>query len=200
VGLLVITPGSVEQQSTEQLVDDVTPPNGFAMFLLSGESHSHGTLTVQWTASAPIAAELNAGTCSAHAMGCEEAVLQNWASARSGSFSISGAIGANYVLSWTTAPTITATVNASSLTEWGVATSPSLVDLVAEVAGGLLAGVGAVAMFLGLFLRGGFRGVAPMVSRSADDAAAVADATGPRTGTSGDGSGPPRRGPPSRSP
>lgn len=200
-GLLILAPpSSVEQEATEQLVADFTPADGFAMFLISGASHPHGTFTLHWNATGPIAAELNTGSCSVHATGCNGTVLKDWGTARNGTFVVAGALGADFVLSWTTAPTVTAVVNASSLVEWDVGSSLSIVDLFAEVASGLLAAVGAVALFLGLFLRGGFRGPPRIVSRSADDAAALSRATGPRTATTDDGSGPPRRGPPARSP
>jgi hypothetical protein len=82
---------------------------------------------------------------------------------------------------------------------------PALSLLLSEAAAGALGVIGAVALFLGLFLRGGvYRGPRPLTSRSADDAAAIASeaadlpVTGPRTGPSADGSGPPRPGPPAR--
>jgi hypothetical protein len=199
VGLQLFSSPPVEQQSSEQLVNDVTPPNGLAMFTVTGTAHSDATFTLRWTSTAPIAVELNAGNCSALAVGCDEPVLHNWSSARSGTFTIDGTIDADYVLAWTTAPSVVATVNSTAVAQWYVATHATLTDLIAEVASGLLAGVGAVAVFLGLFLRGGYRGPPRIVSRTADDAAGVAELTDPRTATSDGGSEPPRRGPPARS-
>jgi hypothetical protein len=198
-GLLLFSPTPGTDQASEQLIRDVTPPNGFSMLLIAGTAHPHGTLTVRWTSTAAIAVKLNAGSCSDLATGCDEPLLFSWASVRNGSYSFTGPLTADYVLAWTTAPNVTAVVNATSLTDWPVGSGPTVADLAGELAGGLLAGIGAVVLFLGLFLRGGYRASPPIVSRSADDAEAAAAATGPRTATSTDGSGPPRPGPPSRS-
>jgi hypothetical protein len=78
---------------------------------------------------------------------------------------------------------------------------PGLGPLLVDASLGILAVIGALALFLGAFLRGGvYRGPAPLVSRGADDAELIADRstsdpTGPRTGPSSGGSEAPRRTP-----
>jgi hypothetical protein len=86
----------------------------------------------------------------------------------------------------------------SAVARWAVQSASNPADAIAELASGLLAGVGAVALFLGLFLRGGFQRPPPLVSRTADDAAGVAESTDPRTGKSDVGSARLPPGPPSR--
>lgn len=74
---------------------------------------------------------------------------------------------------------------------------PTLTLLLVDIGLGSLTAIGGLALFLGLFLRGGiYRRGPPLVSRSADDADAIAahasgppnPPTGPRTGSTGGGS------------
>ncbi len=73
-------------------------------------------------------------------------------------------------------------LTASAVESWNsTATSPLWTALLVDAVAVALGAVGAVALFLGLFLRGGvFRGPPPMVSRSAEDAEEIAGGSPPR--------------------
>jgi hypothetical protein len=198
VSLVLLPAPPVREQVTSEDSGVPTLPGSTESFDLASTPTTHGTLTVHWTASAPLAVRLSTSGCTAGSSGCPT-VLRSWASNASGSYSVTGPLAPAYVLSWTTPPDVSANVSVASSVTWAVGAPVSTGQWIAEVASGLLAAVGALALFLGLFLRGEFRQPPRVVSREADDAEMVAGATGPRTGRSGDGSEPPRPGPPSRS-
>jgi hypothetical protein len=199
VALLLLPPASVQQQSSAQLVGHATLPNSVGTFLFGGAPSAKGSLMLSWTATARISVTLNAATCPGGAASCSGPVLAVWPSNSSGTLHWSGELDSDYVLVWTTPPKVFANVSATALVTWSVTPPATLAEVTAEVASGILAVVGGIGLFLGLFLRGDFRVAPPLVSQSADDANELAGFTDPRTGSPGDGSGPPRREPPSRS-
>jgi hypothetical protein len=174
-----------------------TPAGATESFTLASTATSHGSLAVRWSSSVPISVRLSSAGCTGGSPGCPS-VLRSWPSNSSGTYDFSGALESQYSLSWTAPPKLSANVSASSSVTWNVDAPTSFGQVVAEVASGILAVVGGIGVFLGLFLRGDFRSPPTVVSRDADDAALVAgDPTGPRTAPSGVGSGRPPRGPPS---
>ncbi|MCI4320913.1 MAG: hypothetical protein L3K18_01740 [Thermoplasmata archaeon] len=199
VAILLLPPPSIQQQSSAQLVSHATLPESVGVFPFAGASNAMGSLTVSWTSTARISVALNAATCSGGAASCSGPVLAAWPLNSSGSLHWSGKLDSNYALAWTTPAHVYANVSATALVSWQVSPPATLAQITAEVASGILAVVGGIGLFLGLFLRGDFRAAPPIVSRSADDANEVAGLTGPRTGSSDGGSGPLRPGPPSRS-
>jgi hypothetical protein len=198
VALVLFPPPSVTQELTSQDSGVPTLPNSTETFVLASTQVPHGTLTVHWSSSAPVAVQLLVRGCGRPSAQCST-VLESWAANSSGSFTTSGPLQSSYALTWTTPPKVSANLSVASSVTWVVHPAVSLGQLVAEVASGLLAAVGGIALFLGVFLRGDYRRPLPPVSRHADDAEGVADATGPRTEPSDGGSGsrPPR--PPARS-
>jgi hypothetical protein len=196
--LVVRPPPAVTQQLTNQDSGVPTPPNSSNSFPLNATAVAHGTVTVVWSSSAPVTAQLD-DACLAPGYNCAEQ-LHSWPSASSsGRFSVSGPLSFYYVLSWHTAAHEWANVTIAFTVTWEVPAPVPAGQVFAEVASGLLAVVGALGLFLGLFLRGDFRRPPRAVSRSADDAEAIAGATDPRTGPSDGGSGRPPPGPPARS-
>ena len=198
-GTLLFPPPGVQHQSTSQLVGRATPPGAVGTFLITGVANVRGTLDVSWSATALISVELNPITCPGGAPSCSGPVLRGWVLNSSGSFSWTGTLQPGYILTWDTGPRVFANVSASAAVTWTVSAPVSFAQVAAELASGLLAVVGVLGLFLGLFLRGGFQTPQAVVSHSADDVEVVAGATGPRTGPTGDGFGPLRREPPSRS-
>ncbi|MCI4326817.1 MAG: hypothetical protein L3K16_04180 [Thermoplasmata archaeon] len=195
--LVVLPPPSNTQLVTSEDSGVPTPPSATESFTLASTATSHGTLSVHWSSTAPLAVRLSSEGCGGGSPGCPS-TLRSWPANSSGSYEFTGALARQYSLTWTTPPKVSANFSAASSVTWDVDTPTSLGQVVAEVASGILALVGGIGVFLGLFLRGDFRSPPPIVSRNADDAALVTgDPTDPRTGPSGAGSGPPRRGPPS---
>ncbi|MCI4328069.1 MAG: hypothetical protein L3J86_00665 [Thermoplasmata archaeon] len=199
LALLLAPAPSVTQQSTSQLDGQFTPASSTASATIPAANAARGTLVLHWSSTIPVAVDLLV-PCAPSLFGCVSGPsLASWPANASGSFSFAGSLNREYVLSWATPAGEPATFTFSAVARWTVQSSPPAADAIAEVASGLLAGVGAVALFLGLFLRGGFQRPPRVVSRTADDAAEVARATDPRTGTSAGGSGRLPPGPPSRS-
>jgi hypothetical protein len=196
--LWLLPPPSVDQQATSQLDGHFTPQATVVSDSVPAANASHGTLTLHWTASVPVAVRLTIA-CAGGAPACGSPPLASWAANLSGTYTFTGPLHWQYVLTWATPPTSSGTFSFSTSATWAVVSPPSIAILIAELASGLLAGVGVVALFLGLFLRGGYQRPPKPVSRTADDASEVAGVTDPRTERSGDGSGRPPPGPPSRS-
>ncbi|MCI4324569.1 MAG: hypothetical protein L3K00_01595 [Thermoplasmata archaeon] len=196
--LLLTPPASVTQEATSQLDGQFTPGGSVASFVVPAANASQGTLVVHWSASAPVSVRLVL-PCPSGATGCAAQTLATWPSNSSGSTTVSGSLHWEYVLTWGAPAGQSATFSFSTSAKWTVTPPRPIADTIAEVASGLLTAVGAVALFLGLFLRGGFQRPPPLVSQGAEDAEAIGRATDPRTGTSDAGSGRPRPGPPSRS-
>jgi hypothetical protein len=199
IAALALTPSpSVSQQATSQLNGQLTPGGSSASSVVPASNATHGTVTVRWSSSEPLTVRL-LFLCPSGSTGCDNLTVAAWPSNSSGSATFSGLLHWQYVLSWQTPVGTSATFSFSARATWTVALPPPAANGIAEVACGLLAAVGAVALFLGLFLRGGFRRPPPLVSQGADDAETIGGATDPRTERSGGGSGRPRRGPPSHS-
>ena len=198
-GLLFLPPTGVRQQSTSQLVGHATPPGTLGTFLISGVADHRGTVALNWSSTGPVSVQFEPATCSSGTTPCSGPVLREWPRNTSGTYSWSGPLDGLYQLTWVTPPRVFANVSASAVVSWTVIPPTSVAEWTAEVASGLLAVVGGIGLFLGVFLRGNYRIPPPTVSRHAEDAEAIGAFTDPRTGTPADGSGPPRRGPPSRS-
>ena len=136
--------------------------------------------------------------------------LATWSNQTSGSWSFTGRLTGPLYLEWynpgPSGGSISFTLRQTVTSGSGLA---GIGALLVDASLVILAAIGGLALFLGVFLRGGvYRGPAPLVSQSAEDAEAIsagelAEATGPRTGPSSDGSEGPRRtpsAPPGRAP
>src|SRR5689334_5257224 len=100
--LVALPPPSVTQQLTNQDSRVPTPPNSSNFFTLNASAIRHGTVTVVWSSSALVAAQLD-DACRAPGYDCAEH-LHAWPSSSSGRFSVSGPLSFYYVLTWSTAP------------------------------------------------------------------------------------------------
>jgi hypothetical protein len=196
--LLLLPQPTVSQSATSQLDGHVTPQATTVSVAVPAANASHGVLSLRWSSSNPVGVRLTTA-CPPAAPSCRPSVLASWSANLSGSYSFQGALQWEYVLSWSTPQGPPTTFGFSTSASWSVSVPPSIANALAEVASGLLAAVGAVALFLGLFLRSGFRRPPPLTSHGADDASGIAMATGPRTETSDAGSSRLPPGPPSHS-
>ncbi len=184
IAVVTFTPGGTNQTSTAITipVHDLLP-NATNFALIPGTNASAAIFSLTWTATIPTDVRLyDAPGCRAAALSCATGPpVRAWSAELGGTWSTSGDVGFPYLIEWNT--------SAPGVGTWGLTGSESistpmhtglLESLVIYAAGGALAIVGAVALFLGLFLRGGvYQSTAPMVSRSADDAVEVARDAGP---------------------
>jgi hypothetical protein len=170
----------------------VLPVNDSSTFLLTWSSTV--SLNVSWGTAAPCTPGLQ----------CSPPLppLAAWSDRTNGTWSYAGHLTGPLYLQWfnpgrgggSIGFTLRQTVTSSS-------SFPGVGPLLVDASLGILAIIGALALFLGAFLRGGvYRGPAPLVSQDADDAEGIADpaagdAIGPRTGPSSGGSEAPRQTP-----
>ena len=170
---------SVSHNTTEF----VTLPQSFAahgsgLALLSGDDSDAGTLSVSWRSSAPVNVSLYpAAGCRVAALACATGpATTSWSAVSAGNWSTSGRLAFPYLLVWTGAGPSGGNLTASGTETRDVpVTPPLLTTLLIDGAGGVLAVIGGIAVFLGLFLRGGvYERRAPLVSRDADDVEAIA--------------------------
>lgn len=172
-----------------------TLPQGFSehatgLALLPGSDTGKGSLAVSWHTNAPANVTLYpAAGCRAASLNCATGgPLATWAASTAGNWSESGALTFPYLLVWTGTGPTNGSLTATATETRSVAAPPPLVlTLLIDGAGAVLAGLGGLAVFLGLFLRGGvYEPRAPLVSHSAEDVAEILDdgsREGPPPGT-----------------
>ena len=160
-----------DQRST--LLPNVVGANNTGSALLTGTDAESATFTVTWSSTVPLQVTLlSVPGCIPFQPPCPgTSTVATWAQNLSGTYSVSGPIRFPFLLVWTDSTPGTGFLNATALEAVHTTVGPSWSDqLVVDAAGVVLAGIGAVSLFLGLFLRGGdLTGPAPIVSRSADD-------------------------------
>ena len=83
VSLVLLPAPPVREQVTSEDSGVPTLPGSTESFDLASTPTTHGTLTVHWTASAPLAVRLSTSGCTAGSSGCPT-VLRSWASNASG--------------------------------------------------------------------------------------------------------------------
>jgi hypothetical protein len=136
----------------------------------------NGSFGVSWTASAALNVLLTATLCSSPSS-CDVAPVANWTAQTQGSWQSPGVPAYPYLLAFTNPTHASAAV---ALTAHSTLTTPVpptdvWVPVLSTLAGGVVFAIGAMALFLGLFLRRGIYGrPPPPVSRHADDAEAIA--------------------------
>lgn len=158
------------------------------------------TLRVTWQSTTDVNASLTAGTaCAGLPPACGTADTLASGGGRSALWVVGSPGRGPIYITWYNNGSVAASVRYTiAETVASPDQLPAVVQLLVDIALGSLTAIGGLALFLGLFLRGGvYRRPAPLVSRSADDAEAIAGdpsggappPTGPRTGSSGGGSG-----------
>ncbi|MCI4318774.1 MAG: hypothetical protein L3K23_01405 [Thermoplasmata archaeon] len=172
----------------------IDPVNASATFLLTWRSTVDLNVSWPW----------GAGPSCGGGLPCAPFLqpLATWTNQSSGSWSFSGRLSGPLYLEWTNAGasggSISFTLRQTITSGSGLA---GVGGLLVDASLVILAAIGALALFLGVFLRAGvYRGPPRLVSRGPEDAEAIAaggtaGATGPRTAPSSDGSGGPRRTP-----
>jgi hypothetical protein len=178
-------------------------PNQTRMVLLQG-ANGTASFNVQWQSTADFEVSLyNVPGCASANITCaSDPPLASWASGRSGNFTVSGRMVFPFLLVWTDRAGTFASLQATSVCSWNVPASMSLwSSLAADVAAGTLGCIGAVLLFLGLFVRSGvYRedrlpgGPRPA---PADPDGFGEELTAPRRGSPDAGSATPLREPPS---
>lgn len=184
IATFTLVPGSSENTFEFATLPQPFTPHSSGSALLTGTPTGSGGLTISWRASAPLTVTLFPATgCGSPAPSCATgSAVASWAQAPGGNWSTSGKLSFPYLIAWNEPANLTGNVTVAGVETMQVRVAPSvLTELVIDGAGAALAVIGAVAVFLGLFLRGGvYRGPPPVVSRSADDVEEVAR-TGPGT-------------------
>ncbi len=171
--LLVPQRGVTSDDTT--VVGPVTTPPGATPHaaVLTGSNTGSGTFDLHWLSSTPAIVDLyDASACPSQPTSCHLGLpMASWNGNTSGVWHLSGPVSFPLLLSWRAAGNLSASFQATAEEQWTTAPAiPMLTLLLVYGSGGALAVVGAVAVFLGLFLRGGvYRGPAPIISRSADD-------------------------------
>ena len=154
--------------------------------LLDGTDAASGTFSVTWRATTPISVQLfDAPGCRSPSSGCASgAPLATWAGSANGTWSLSGGLKFPFLVLWSETANASGNFSATgSETTSDTPAAPLITQLAVYGAGAALTLVGALSVFLGLFLRGGvYRGPAPTVSRSADDVEELAGPPRPPTG------------------
>ncbi len=179
--LVVVTfvPGGTHQvQDVSTIPSELLSPNATNYALLTGANTSQGSYTLTWTSTVPAEVRLyEVPGCRAASLDCVRGdPAGTWSGTEGGTWTDSGALGFPYLVVWNSSASVPGAWGLSAVeTVSSPIASPWWQMFVIDAAGGALAVVGAVALFLGLFLRGGaFRGPAPLVSRSAEDAESIA--------------------------
>lgn len=137
-------------------------------------------LTLTWTASGPadVALYPAPGCTNPSGAGCRLGpALWSWPNATTGTGSEAGTFSAPLVVSAVSRAASSLGFSGSVRETYtsGGPTLPPVTELLIALAAGALVAIGAVTLFLGLFLRPGvYRGSRPLVSRSAEDAALIA--------------------------
>lgn len=183
VVLVTFSPaGARVTQSVWTIPPEGLLPGATNFALLPGSNTTQGTITLTWSASIPTSVRLyESPGCRAASLSCAQGTpARAWSAVRSGNWSTSGNLVFPFLVVWNTSAPLGGSWGLTAVETVTTSLAPPIWQtLVIDAAGAALAIVGAVALFLGLFLRGGaFAGPAPLVSRSAEDAEEIAG--GPR--------------------
>jgi hypothetical protein len=147
-------------------------------FLLGGPTLSSGVFTIRWYASGPVSVVLSAARCDAKGGNCTALdPLVRWDASVLGHWTTQGSLRYPMVLVLTNPGTTTVDFGFSASGTATTTTGQSTLVLgFVDAAGGALTAVGAVAIFLGFFLRPHpYEAPPPPVSRSADDVSRIAE-------------------------
>ncbi|MCI4331343.1 MAG: hypothetical protein L3K19_05795 [Thermoplasmata archaeon] len=180
VGAFLLVPSRGVTSDDATVIGPVSTPPGSTAHaaVLTGTTTGTGSFGVHWISTGPTVVDLyDASNCPLGASNCPLGMpIAAWPSNDSGHWNESGALAFPLLLTWRVAGTSNVTFQASSDEQWTTsAPPPMLTTLLVFGSGGVLAAVGAVAVFLGLFLRTGvYQGPPRLVSRSADDVESIA--------------------------
>jgi hypothetical protein len=154
------------------------PANGTEFALLQGTNVSSGQLSVSWSGSLPASVRLyEVPGCRAAATACIQGPpIHAWPAAQSGNWSTSGPLVFPFLVVWNTSSPVPGNWGLTAVESVTTPVTPAIWQTaVLYATGAALAVIGAVALFLGLFLRAGaYARSAPLVSRSADDVEQIA--------------------------
>jgi hypothetical protein len=184
VGFLVLAAGALvtvnllpaptaPEQDQFTLAPVVVEPGASGAAMIPGTVSPSGHLVIAWSTDGYLRLQLfPEGACPTGIHSCagsEE--IANWSGVSGSQWSIQGPQQFPYEMVWFTNATAPFNFTASAEETWSSTQASTgwqslLIDAVAVALGV----VGAVSLFLGLFLRGGvYRGPPPIISRSADD-------------------------------
>lgn len=180
-------PGPSQQHDDTTSVPAVdTYPNATLSVLLTGTNASAGSFNVTWGSSGSVDAALyDVPGCASPSAGCPRSTaVASWSHATSGHYTVSGAIAFPYLLVWTDRSPRVVALWANSDDRQTVAVAlPIMMQLMVDLSVVVLAASGALAIFLGLFLRADFRRPKepPLAGKVLLETGVVLEATGPRT-------------------
>lgn len=167
---------SAPQQDQFTLAPTVVAPDGTGAASIPGTGAASAHLNVSWQIGGTGDLWLYLyppGACPTHAFTCGAAGAVAVCDGCHGSsgWSMSGPLRFPYELVWGTNDSRPINLSVSAVETWtSSSSSPLWSALIVDAVAVALGAVGVVAVFLGLFLRGGvYRGPAPVASRSADD-------------------------------
>ncbi len=138
-----------------------------------GPSYLNAAFEVHWQSSVPLTVRLYAsGGCAPGSPGCPDwQLVVTFNNTSGGNWSTPGPVRFPYLVAWSNPANAAGTVVLTTMTtESGSAGLAPLSEILLGLGVGALGFVGGLALFLGLFLRGGvYHGPAPLVSRGAED-------------------------------
>jgi hypothetical protein len=148
-------------------------PQTFNEFPLWMENSSQGSLALSWTSALPLTLDLYHPTDCSRFPSCPlGSPVMTWTAMVSGYWTNSGSLSFPYLLNVSNPESASASFRAAFTESFTVHNGliPPVTELFVYTGGAILTVIGALAVFLGLFLRGGvYRGPPPIVSRTADD-------------------------------
>jgi hypothetical protein len=188
-----------EHETATEVPPVDTNPNGTLSVLLSGTNSSTGSFNLTWGASRPVDVELyDVPGCTSPGAGCPRSdPVASWTSQSSGAYTWTGPVAFPYLLVWTDKQRETIALWASAVAQQTQPGSfPILMDLLVDAAVLALATTGALAIFLGSFLKAGYRPPrGPMGPGRAPRTIEGDGVTDPRTDSPSDAAGSLRPGP-----
>jgi len=158
VTVVNLLPSTTEVQDRSSLVPQPFSADGSGAALLPGADSASGSFTLRWSSTAAVSVWVyRAPGCERVSNACASGpAVANWTRALSGTWSTTGAVAFPFMLVWAGGGSGAGNISASGVQNIQVKTPMALVDtLVIDGAAIALGIVGAVALFLGLFLRGG---------------------------------------------
>jgi hypothetical protein len=169
--LLTIPPSN---ETTLTSLGATLGPFSYSSAPLTMQNTSQGSLTISWSSNEPISVEIfhPAKPCTGGA-GCALGnPVGQWNDSHSGSWTLTGSLVFPFIVNVTNSGSTTAAFHGLA-TESYTSSAPLLpttTELFVLTSGVVLAIIGGLALFLGLFLRGGvYREPPPVPHRSADD-------------------------------
>lgn len=154
------------------------PPGASNSTVLTGESTFTGSVNVEWQSALPLTVAIYGSQgCLPGTAGCGPwHALATFTAQPSGNWSAAGTLHFPLLFAWTNPGRAAGPVLVTTTaTQTGSASLSPLSEVFLGLGVGALGFVGGVALFLGLFLRGGvYRGRPPLVSRRAEDAEMIA--------------------------